>query len=523
MWSERIEQTEKLRRMHQAGGGPERVGKQHAKGKMTALERIEYLLDDGSFHPMNSLFQTREDSASLLKQTFLGDGVVTGWGTIHGRKVCVASEDFTVIGGTLGEIHAQKICNIQDLAYEMRVPVILLNDSGGARIEEGILSLSGYGGIFQRHVRASGVIPQIAAILGPCSGGASYSPALCDFVFMVKDLSKMCLTGPAVVESVLGLKTTLDELGSTQVHGKKSGVAHVICEDEKKCLDSIRTLLMYLPQNCSEEAMQELLQLQAIRHVPGREESARCFEEIVPDNSRRAYDVHEVIRNLLLNDSFYEIFREFAPNAVTGFGIFDQKVLGIVANQPMYLGGAIDYDAADKIARFIRFCDCFGIPLLTLVDVPAFFPGPQQEQNGIIRHGAKILYAYSEATVPKVTLIMRKAYGGAFIAMNCKMMSADVVYAWPIAEIAVMGAEGAVRIIDRHKIEASSDQEQEYKRCKQAYEEQFSNPFIAAKKGYVDEIILPDETADRLKETFRLLESKKCTKDSCKKHGNMPL
>lgn len=562
MWSEQIEQTKQMRRQHAAGGGPSRVEKQHAKGKMTAFERVEYLLDEGTFHPIGSLFRTSEDSASLLKQTFLGDGVVTGWGMIHGRKVCVASEDFTVIGGTLGEIHAQKICNIQDLAYEMRVPVIFLNDSGGARIEEGILSLSGYGGMFQRHVRASGVIPQIAAILGPCSGGASYSPALCDFVYMVKDLSKMCLTGPAVVESVLGIQSTLDELGGTEVHGEKSGVAHVICENEKACLDSIRTLLTYLPQNNSREAQQELLDLhrtpvpQEARSVrPGwiapvsrdskakengltagkfhalaeilrvqqTQRAARRFEEIVPDNSRRAYDVHEVIDNLLLNDSFYEIHREFARSAVTGFGLFDRKVIGIVANQPMYLGGSIDYNAADKIARFIRFCDCFSIPLLTLVDVPAFFPGPEQEQSGIIRHGAKILYAYSEAAVPKVTLIMRKAYGGAFIAMNSKTMSADVVYAWPIAEIAVMGAEGAVRIIDRRRIEQAEDPQQEYEQCKQAYEEQFSNPFIAAKKGYVDEIILPEETAERLCETFRLLEGKRCPEQPARRHGNIPL
>lgn len=535
MWKDRIEQTEELRRRHQMGGGQARIDKQHAKGKMTALERITYLLDADSFHPIGSLHETREDSASLLKETFLGDGVITGWGTIHGRKVCVASEDFTVIGGTLGEIHAAKICRIQDLAYEMRVPMILLNDSGGARIEEGILSLSGYGGIFQRHVKASGVIPQIAAILGPCSGGASYSPALCDFVFMVRGLSKMCLTGPAVVESVLGIKTTLDELGGSEVHGKKSGVAHVVCENEKSCLDEIRTLLTYLPQNSSEEAK---AQLEAL-HQPPKETNGwlggifhraeptripRPFEELVPDNSRRAYDVHAVIGNLLLNDSFYEISRDFAPNAVVGFGVLDHRVIGIVANQPMYLGGAIDYDAADKMARFIRCCDCFRIPLLTLVDVPAFFPGPQQEQSGIIRHGAKLLYAYSEATVPKVTLIMRKAYGGAFIAMNCKMMSADVVYAWPIAEIAVMGAEGAVRIIDRHRIEQAADPKQEYEACKHSYEEQFSNPFIAARKGYVDEVILPKETTDRLIETFRLLAEKKADEpQAVRRHGNMPL
>ncbi len=626
MWEKRIEQTKEMRRQQELGGGEARIERQHEKGKMTALERITYLLDEDSFHPVDSFFQTREDSASLLKgKTYLGDGVVTGWGTIHGRRVCVAAEDFTVIGGTLGEIHAQKICAVQDLSYDMKIPMILLNDSGGARIEEGILSLSGYGGMFQRHVRSSGVVPQIAAILGPCSGGACYSPALCDFVFIVRDLSKMCLTGPAVVESVLGMKTTLEELGGTEVHGRRSGVAQVVCQDERSCLDSIRTLLTYLPQNSSPEASAQLLRLHGRNKEPGmgpegrfrqpeglgggefletgydrpgsgkrsggryaspegaphsRPEAAgksgglqswlstvlknggsalqaenggaaeadsrallegRChtiweilgrqhtpiasrpFQEIVPDNSRRVYDVHEVIYNILRNDSFYEIHRDFAPNAVVGFGIFDGKVLGIVANQPNYMGGSIDYHAADKMARFIRFCDCFNIPLLTLVDVPAFFPGPEQEQNGIIRHGAKILYAYSEATVPKVTLILRKAYGGAFIAMNCRMMGADLVFAWPIAEIAVMGAEGAVRVINRRQIESAQDPVREYERLKQEYEDQFSNPFLAAKKGYVDEIILPEETVERLTEAFRLLETKKQEGPSHKKHGNIPL
>lgn len=543
MWSDRIEQTKAMRLQQQAGGGAQRVERQHAKGKMTALERVEYLLDEGSFHPVNSFFQTREDSASLLNgKTFLGDGVVTGWGTIHGRKVCVAAEDFTVIGGTLGEIHAQKICNIQDLAFDMKVPIILLNDSGGARIEEGILSLSGYGGMFQRHVRASGVIPQIAAILGPCSGGACYSPALCDFVYMVKGMSQMCLTGPVGVESVLGIKTTINELGGTEVHGEKSGVANMICETEQECLDSIRTLLTYLPQNCSQEAIRENAelhkcfvkqpnigtyaglqhQLEDILQKAYRPIETERFEEIVPDNPRYAYDIHKVIDGILQNDSFFEIHSRFAQSAVVGLGIFDGRVIGIIANQPAFLGGSIDYNAADKMARFIRFCDCFGIPLLTLVDVPAFLPGPEQEQNGIIRHGAKILYAYSEATVPKVTLILRKAYGGAFIAMNCKMMSADMVYAWPIAEIAVMGADGAVKIINRRQIEAADDPQQEYERLKQDYEQRFSNPFVAAKKGYVDEIILPDETVDRLKETFELLEKKEAA-PFAKKHGNIPL
>ena len=487
------------------------------------------LFDPGTFVEVDSFIESRIDDFGLDKKRVPGDGVVTGYGEINGRTVFVSSEDFTVIGGSLGEYHSMKIARIQDMAYDMKAPIIMINDSGGARIEEGIDSLSGYANIFLRNTKASGVIPQIAAILGPCSGGASYSPALCDFVFRVKDLSKMCLTGPAVVESVLGIKTTLDELGGTQVHGEKSGVAHVVCEDEKACLDSIKKLLTYLPDNCSKEAVRELqaahspasglahLMEQLKPHTPKR------FEDLVPDNSRHAYDVHAVIHNILLNESFYEIHRDFAQNAVVGFGVFDGNVIGIVANNPISLGGAIDCNAADKMARFIRFCDCFGIPLLTLVDVPAFFPGPQQEQNGIIRHGSKILYAYSEAVVPKVTLIMRKAYGGAFIAMNCKMMSADAVYAWPIAEIAVMGADGAVRIIDRHRIEEAEDPQAEYEACKKAYEEQFSNPFLAAEKGYVDEIILPEETVPRLRETFRLLRTKQVDEVNVRRHGNMPL
>ena len=525
-WDERIQKTLEMRRKHAQGGGTARVEKQHAKGKMTAMERVEYLLDKDSFHEINSFYRTVDDSASLMNGVkYLGDGVITGWGTIHGRKVCVVSEDFTVHGGTLGEVHAQKICNIQDIALDMKVPLIIMNDSGGARIEEGILSLSGYGGIFTRHVKASGVIPQIAAIMGPCSGGASYSPALCDFVFMVKGLSQMCLTGPSVVEAVLGQKTTLEELGGTKIHGEKSGVAHMVCEDEKSCLDKIRELLTYLPQNSDEKEVLALPDFQREIGMLKRYQMKapkESFRDVVPDNSRHAYDVHKVIRILLQNDSFFEIQKDFAPNVVIGLGIFDEHVLGIIANQPMSLGGAIDYNAADKMARFIQFCDCFRIPLLTMVDVPAFFPGVVQEQNGIIRHGAKILYAYSEATIPKVTLIMRKAYGGAFIALNCKMMSADLVYAWPIAEIAVMGADGAVQIIHRREIAQAEDPKARYEELKQEFEDKFSNPFIAAEMGYVDEVILPEETTGCLIETFRILRSKK-QEPVKKRHGNMPM
>lgn len=530
MWPDRVEKTKEMRRRQKEGGGKKKVERQHQKGKMTAWERVEFLLDPGTFQPSGSLYETRKDQDSQFgREPYLGDGVLTGWGEINGRPVCVAASEFTVAGGSLGEVQSEKICRIQDLAYERRIPIIFLYDSAGARIEEGILALNGYGKIFRRHVKASGVIPQIAAILGPCSGGACYSGALCDFIFMVKGVSKMCLTGPQVVEAVLGQKITLEELGGSSVHGETSGVAHALYEDEGCCLNGIRKLLGYLPENSGEDAIKRQKERILKQGIPvSRKKTVEekrtypPFEELVPANPRSVYDVHKVIGKILGNESFFEIHKHFALNAVVGLGVFDQRILGIVANQPSHLGGALDCDASDKIARFIRFCDSFGIPLLTLVDVPAFFPGAAQERAGIIRHGAKILYGYAEACVPKVTLILRKAYGGAYIAMNCKTLGADAVYAWPVAEIAVMGAEGAVKIINRKEIQEAQDPGAELERRKREYEDAFSNPFLAARKGAVDEILLPEETIQRLSQTFRLLEWKKAD-PLLKRHGNMPV
>lgn len=509
-----MEKTGELRLRHKEGGGKDRIKKQHEKGKRTAWERVEFLLDSGTFHSIGSFYESRQDQDALSeKPPYLGDGVLTGWGEINGRAVCVAASDFTVAGGSLGKIQAEKICRIQDLAYQRRVPIVFLYDSAGARIEEGILALDGYGEIFRRHVKASGVIPQIAAVLGPCSGGACYSAALCDFVFLVKGIGQMCLTGPRVVESVLGQKITLEELGGAKIHTEISGVAHALYEDEKSCLNGIRKLLGYLPDHSGEEAVREQRTRIRERGIPGargwQPEKRRDyppFEELVPSNPKKSYDMRSVIGKLLDNGSFFEIHKHFAPNAVVGLGVFDRRILGIVANQPNVLGGALDCDASDKIARWIRFCDCFQIPILTLADVPAFFPGEAQEQAGIIRHGAKILYAYGEASVPKVTLILRKAYGGAYIAMNSKGLGADAVYAWPIAEIAVMGAQGAARILKK----------------KEAYQAASSHPFYAARKGTVDEILLPEETRETLASTFRFLE-RKHREPQIKCHGNMPV
>lgn len=522
MWNEKIEQVKQKRLLHDEGGGPEKIERQHKNGKLTALERISFLLDEHSFVELNGCMETDKSASSFGKSSvYPGDGVITGWGTIDGRKVCVAAEDFTVIGGTLGVTHAKKIAKLQDLAYKMRVPVIFLNDSGGARIEEGINALSGYGEIFQNHVKASGVIPQICAILGPCSGGACYSPALCDFIFCVKDISKMFITGPAVVESVLGSRPTLEELGGAEMHSTTSGVIHALYNDERTCLNGIRTLLSYLPSNCG-----ELPPCQPLSDAASRRHPRVPLEELVPDNVRKAYDMHQVIEHLSDDVPFFEIQKHFAKNAIVGFAYLNGKVTGIIANQPLQGGGSLDCDASDKIARFIRFCDCFHISLLTLVDVPAFLPGKDQEQKGIIRHGAKILYAYSEASVPKVTLIMRKAYGGAYIAMNSKTMGADLVYAWPIAEIAVMGAEGAVGILYKKQLARSENPAEEFQQLKQEYEENFLNPDIAERKGYVDEVILPEETRDKLVQAFDFLDIRKQAELSAlcrKKHGNIPL
>lgn len=513
MWEDALRDLRVRKERARLGGGKTRIQKQHNGGKLTARERIGLLVDEGTFVEVNDLVESRIDDFGLDKKRIPGDGVVTGYGKVNGRTVFLSSEDFTVIGGTTGEYHSLKITKVMDMAIAARAPFISINDSGGARIEEGIDSLSGYGGMFLRHTQASGVIPQIAVILGPCSGGACYAPAICDFIFMVRGTSKMFITGPAVVKTVIGEETTVEELGGAVVHAQRSGVSHFTYDDEKSCFDGVRELLSYLPQHNRGK----------VPVVKGRPvDLSNKLTSIVPDNNRRVYDVHQVIETMIDKGSFMEVQTEFAQNVVVGLARMDGESIGIVANQPCVLGGSLDVNSSDKMARFIRFCDCFKIPLVTLVDVPAFMPGTAQEHQGIIRHGAKVLYAFSEATVPKITLIMRKAYGGAYIAMNSKNMGADIVYSWPIAEIAVMGADGAVNIISKRQIEAAEDPERERARLKQEYEDTFANPYIAAKRGFVDEVIHPDETRKKIKLALDALKDKK-VEGMYKKHGNIPL
>lgn len=538
-WEEAVKELDSKRSKAALGGGPSKIGKQHDQGKLTARERIEILMDQGTFVEVDGFIESRIDDFDLDKRRVPGDGVVTGYGEINGRLVFVASEDFTVIGGTLGEYHSFKITRIQDMAMEMKAPFICINDSGGARIEEGISSLSGYSGMFLRHTKASGVIPQIAVILGPCSGGACYAPAICDFIFMVKDISKMFITGPNVVKTVINEEVSVEELGGAQVHAKKSGVSHFTYDTEQDCLMGVRRLLTYLPSNFEEKApvllpiSEKESLLYSVNKVIGklgprrgteRREGNPCdrIRSIVPDNSRNAYDVKKVIHCIADEDSFFEVQKEFAPNVVVGFARMDGESVGFVANQPNQMAGSLDYHASDKMARFIRFCDCFNLPLVTLVDVPAFLPGTAQEHNGIIRHGAKVLYAYSEATVPKISLIMRKAYGGAYIAMNSKEMGADMVFAWPIAEIAVMGADGAVNIAFKRKIKSAPDPEEMRAKCKKEYEDRFLNPYVAAARGYVNEVIKPEESRMKILNALKALRNKK-VEGPRKKHGNIPL
>lgn len=533
-WDDAIKELDIRREKALLGGGAARIEKQHKSGKLTARERIEILLDKDTFVEVDNFIESRIDDFDLDKRRVPGDGVVTGYGRIDGRLVFVASEDFTVIGGTLGEYHSFKITRIQDMAMEMKAPLICINDSGGARIEEGISSLSGYSGMFLRHTRASGMIPQIAVILGPCSGGACYAPAICDFIFMVKDTSKMFITGPNVVKTVINEEVTVEELGGATVHGTKSGVSHFTYENERECLMGVRKLLCYLPGNweenppvvkmSGEEGKNGIQKMfgKLNKNAGNAARSCTKIQKIVPDNSRHAYDVHEVLECIVDKNSFFEVQKDFAQNVVIGFGRMEGKSVGFICNQPAVMGGSIDYHASDKMARFIRFCDCFNIPLITLVDVPAFLPGTRQEHNGIIRHGAKVLYAYSEATVPKITLIMRKAYGGAYIAMNSKEMGADMVFAWPIAEIAVMGADGAVNIAFKRKIKESYDPAAAREAYKKEYEKRFLTPYVAAARGYVNEVIKPEETRDKLLKALNGLKNKK-VKNPEKKHGNIPL
>lgn len=511
MWNKSVfDRMDVVKQKSLAGGGEAKIQKQHYAGKLTARERLDILFDPGTFVEVGGLVESRISDFGMDHKKVPGDGVITGYGKIDGRLVFASSEDFTVVGGTLGEVHALKICKIQDMALEMGAPIITINDSGGARIEEGISSLGGYSGMFLRNTRASGVIPQIAAIMGPCAGGACYSPAICDFIFMVEDTSYMFITGPQVVKTVIGEQVTNSDLGGVKVHTSKSGVAHFSYSNDKNCLLGIRKLIGYLPQNNKAAAPVQ----------PGIE-CDRCGEiqEIVPQNSRKPYDVHKVIDTMIDEESFFEVQREWAKNVVVGLCRIGGKTVGIVANQPAFMGGSLDVDSSDKMSRFIRTCDCFNIPLVILIDVPAFLPGSQQEHSGIIRHGAKILYAFSEASVPKISLIMRKAYGGAYIAMNSKLMGADMVFAWPIAEIAVMGAEGAVDIMCRKEIAAEPG-------CRdlliEEYEDQFLNPYLAASRGFIDEVIHPDETRKKIVAALEMLADKQADAP-WKKHGNIPL
>ena len=512
-WHEKTENLLIKRQQVLVGGGEDKIARQHESGKLTARERIEALFDDGSFVEMNDMISSRAADFGMDHKKRSGDGVVTGYGRIHGRIAFVASQDFTVCGGSLGEAHAKKICRVMDKALDMKAPLIFINDSGGARIEEGIDSLAGYADIFYRNTALSGVVPQISVILGPCAGGACYSPAITDFIFMNETTSQMYITGPAVVKSVTGELISSSDLGGAAVHRSVSGIAHFVFSDDLECMNGVRRLLGYLPQNNDETSLS----------IEGhKNDQSVILSEIFPSDPKKAYDVRRVIDTFVDVDSFFEVQSDYAKNLVVGFARLSGDVIGIVANQSQYIAGALEINSSDKGARFIRFCDCFNIPLLTLVDVPAFLPGSQQEHGGIIRHGAKMLFAYAEATVPKVSLIMRKAYGGAYIAMNSKGIGADIVYAWPIAEIAVMGAAGAVTIIGKKEIAEADDPAQKKEELLNKYKSKFMNPYIAAEHGYVDEVILPEETRERIVSAFQMLKTKKQVRPA-KKHGNIPL
>lgn len=496
------------------GGGKQRIEKQHQKKKLTARERIQYLLDEGSFEEMGILVTHRTTDFGMEKEIYYGDGVVTGYGTINERLVYVYAQDFTVFGGALSETHAEKICKVMDLAMKVGAPIIGLNDSGGARIQEGVKSLGGYADIFYRNVQASGVIPQISAVMGPCAGGAVYSPAMTDFIVMVEETSYMFVTGPNVVKTVTNEEVTSEELGGASAHAIKSGVAHKTSSNDASCLDDIRKLLDYLPQNNTETPKLKAYTL--------GEEVREELSSIVPENPNKPYDMHDVIKGIIDTDSFYEIHKDYAENIIVGFARLGGRSIGIIANQPMFLAGVLGVKSSRKAARFTRFCDAFNIPLLVLVDVPGFLPGTDQEWNGIIMHGAKLLYALSEATVPRVTVITRKAYGGAYDVMNSKHIGADFNFAWPNAEIAVMGAKGASEIIFRKEISAAKDPEAKLKEKEAEYAEKFANPYRAAQRGFIDEVILPENTRRKLLKAFAMLENKKVQTPK-KKHGNIPL
>lgn len=496
-------------------GGEEKIKAQHAAGKLTARERIEELLDKGSFVEIGGFVESRASDFGMDKRRVLGDGVITGYGTIDGRLVFVYSQDFTVMGGSLGEMHAKKITYLLDLAMKVGAPVIGLNNSGGARIQEGVDSLKGYGEIFFRNTLASGLIPQITVIMGPCAGGAVYSPALTDFVIMVDKTSYMFITGPEVIKAATGEEITFEELGGAIVHNEKSGNAHFIAKDDREALMLVRTLLSYLPSNNMEEPPKILTE-----DPPDRIEES--LDNLVPADPKKSYDMKDLLNLIFDKNTFLEVHQHFAKNIIVGFARLSGYSVGVVANQPKVLAGSLDIDASDKAARFVRFCDAFNIPIITFVDVPGYLPGVSQEHGGIIRHGAKLLYAYSEATVPKITVIVRKAYGGAYIAMGSKHLGADIVYAYPTAEIAVMGPEGAIKIIFRKEIQEAENKEEIERKLIEQYREKFANPYVAASRQYVDEVIFPRETRTRLVSALKMLLNKR-EERPIKKHGNIPL
>lgn len=498
-------------------GGDARVEKQHAKNKLSARERINLLFDEDTFHEIDAFAKHRSTNFGMEHVEIESDGVIIGYGLVNGRTVFAFSQDFTSRGGSLGQIHANKICKVMDLAMKAGAPIVGLNDSGGARVEEGVDALKGYGDIFFKNSRASGVIPQISAIMGPCAGGAVYSPAITDFVFMVKKTSHMFITSPYVIKTVTGEETTFEELGGAMVHNSKSGNSHFACENDEDCIEQIRDLIDYLPNNNMETAP-------ALEMGDDPRRSCDMLDTFIPDDSKVPYDMKTIIEEVLDGGDFYEVHEHFAENAIVGFGRLNNRSVGIIANQPMFLAGCLDIDASDKISRFIRTCDAFNIPIITFVDVPGYLPGVTQELNGIIRHGAKLLYAYSEATVPKFTVVCRKDYGGAYVAMSSSHLGADMVFAWPTAEIAVMGAKGAVEVISTYRKDISQAEDKAAKTQEKIdeYEKAFSVPYLAAERGYIDEVILPSETRERLVMALETMSSKSEILPP-KKHGNIPL
>ena len=509
----KFERLEKANDEALLGGGQKRIDAQHKKGKLTARERIDLLIDQGSFNEIGRLVTHRSNEFGLEKQKYLGDGVITGYGTVDGRLIYVYAQDFTVFGGSLSEAHAAKIVKIMELAMKNGAPIIGINDSGGARIQEGVDSLGGYADIFYRNTLLSGVVPQISLIMGPCAGGAVYSPAITDFVLMVDHSSYMFVTGPKVVETVTHEQVTHDELGGGEAHGTKSGVAHFVEADEVTCIERAKELLSYIPQNCEDPGHDA---------EASHEANGKKLDSLIPENSDEAYDMREVVENVIDAGSFLEVHKDFAPNIVVGFARLNGRNIGVVANQPAVLAGVLDIHASQKGARFVRFCDCFNIPLLVFEDVPGFLPGTQQEWNGIISNGAKLLYAFCEATVPRITVITRKAYGGAYDVMNSKHIGADMNFAWPTAEIAVMGAKGATEIIFKKEISDAKDHNKELEKREKEYNQKFANPYIAASRGFIDEVIIPSQTREKLIAAFEMLQNKVDTLPK-KKHGNIPL